>query len=186
MSEELEILKDVAAKLNASGIPYMVSGSVAMNFCATPRMTRDIDVVVEMQRGDIDRFVDLFGRDYYLEADAIRDEVARRGMFNLIHQRSIIKVDFVLQKTGAYDRVAFERRRQVDVDGTGLWLISPEDLVVRKLLWGRDGESELQLRDVANILTMADALDHAYIDRWIREFALEPWLERAKRGRRDA
>ena len=122
-------------------------------------------------------------RTYYLEADALRDEVARRGMFNLIHQRSIIKVDFVLQKDGAYDRVAFGRRRQVDVDGVRLWLISPEDLVIRKLLWGRDGDSELQLRDVGNILAMADALDHAYIERWVQEFALEPWLERAKAER---
>ena len=183
MSEELEILKDVAAKLNTAGIPYMVSGSVAMNFCATPRMTRDIDVVIEMQKKDVERFIALFGKDYYLEADTIRDEVARKGMFNLIHQRSIIKVDFVLQKDGAYDRVAFERRTRVDVDGIGLWLISPEDLVIRKLLWGRDGDSELQLRDVRNVLAMADALDHVYIERWIHEFALEPWFEKAKEGR---
>ena len=49
MESEADVLKLVASRLNAAGIPYMVSGSMALNFYATPRMTRDIDIVVEIQ-----------------------------------------------------------------------------------------------------------------------------------------
>ena len=47
MSEELEVLRIVAERLGQAGIAYMVTGSVAMNHYAVPRMTRDIDLVVD-------------------------------------------------------------------------------------------------------------------------------------------
>ena len=43
--EEIQVLKDVAGRLDRAGIPYMLSGSMAMHFYAAPRMTRDIDLV---------------------------------------------------------------------------------------------------------------------------------------------
>ena len=52
MSDELEILKSVTAKLDSARIPYMVTGSMAVNYYATPRMTRDIDLVVELSEED--------------------------------------------------------------------------------------------------------------------------------------
>ena len=55
MSEELEVLRIVAERLRGAGIGYMVTGSVAMNHYAVPRMTRDIDLVVELSVADVDR-----------------------------------------------------------------------------------------------------------------------------------
>ncbi|HEV8672743.1 MAG TPA: hypothetical protein VGX21_01745 [Methylomirabilota bacterium] len=49
MSEELEVLKSVARRLDDLGIPYMVTGSMATSYYAVPRMTRDIDIVVELR-----------------------------------------------------------------------------------------------------------------------------------------
>ena len=71
MSEELEVLAMVAGRLEAAGIAYMVTASIAANCYTVPRMTRDIDVVVELAAGDVDRLLDLFGADFYVDRDAV-------------------------------------------------------------------------------------------------------------------
>ena len=63
VSEELEVLKEVTRRLEESAIAYMITGSMAANFYATPRMTRDIDIVVELSGEDIDRLVAVFEKD---------------------------------------------------------------------------------------------------------------------------
>ena len=50
MADLLEVLHLVTARLDAAAVPYMVSGSLALGYYAQPRMTRDIDIVVELQR----------------------------------------------------------------------------------------------------------------------------------------
>jgi len=71
MNEELEVLSIVTRALNDSGIAYMITGSVAMNYYAFPRMTRDIDIVIELHRKDLTTFLGLFENDFYLSPDAI-------------------------------------------------------------------------------------------------------------------
>ena len=60
MSEELEVLKIVTGRLNEADIPYMISCSIAANYYTIPRMTRDIDVVIELKENAIDKFIALF------------------------------------------------------------------------------------------------------------------------------
>jgi len=67
MSEELEVLKEVARRLDRAGIAYMVTGSTAANFYSVPRMTRDIDIVVELSEQDVGKFILGFEKDHYLE-----------------------------------------------------------------------------------------------------------------------
>jgi len=137
LSEELEVLKIVAERLDRLAIPYMVTGSMAVNYCAVPRMTRDIDVVVGLSVDDADRFCDLFQGDFYVDRESVRRSVSRSEMFNLIHGDFAIKVDFVVRKDSAYRREEFGRRRQVRVDSQPLWLVAPEDLILSKLDWAR-------------------------------------------------
>ena len=85
MNEELEVLKIVTERLNKAGINYMISGSIAANYYTVPRMTRDIDAVIEIKHAGIDRFAGLFKDDFYMDKKMIRNEVMRQGMFNLIH-----------------------------------------------------------------------------------------------------
>lgn len=173
MPEELDILKNVAEKLNGAGIPYMVSGSVAMNFYAQPRMTRDIDIVILLIPDDIQKFSELFKDDFYLDEETIRSEVDRLGMFNLIHNEYIIKVDFILKKDDEFGKMAFSRRKVIDVDGTDIYISSAEDLILAKLNWAKDSLSEMQLRDVANIRSLTKDLDYKYIDRWVNKLGLQ-------------
>jgi len=113
MSEELEVLKIVTSRLNKASIPYMVSGSMAANYYTVPRMTRDIDIVIKLERTDIDKFVGLFQGDFYIDKEMIKREVLQQGIFNLIHNRYIIKIDFIIRKSSAYQETAFSRKRHV-------------------------------------------------------------------------
>ena len=92
MSEQLDVLKLVAERLHRADIAYMVSGSVALNYYAQPRLTRDIDIVVALSREDAERVINLFAEDFYIDADAVRHAIAQLGMFNIIHYDHIIEV----------------------------------------------------------------------------------------------
>lgn len=79
--------------------------------------------------------------------------IARTGIFNLIHNEAVIKVDCVVLKSDAYRQEEFARRRKISLGDFETWIVSREDLVLSKLIWGRNSKSEMQLRDVRNLLT---------------------------------
>jgi hypothetical protein len=82
MSGELQVLRIVTGRLDAAAVPYMVTGSMALNYYAVPRMTRDIDIVVD-PTADVDRLCELFRDDFYVEPDAVREAVERHSIFNM-------------------------------------------------------------------------------------------------------
>ena len=142
MSEELEVLKIVTQRLKEADINYMISGSIAANYYTIPRMTRDIDVVIELKPDDIDKFIVLFEGDFYVNREMIADAVSREGMFNLIYNRYVIKIDFIIKKSSSYQNAEFSRRKQVLIEQSPIWFVSAEDLVISKLLWAKDSHSE--------------------------------------------
>jgi len=152
MTAELDVLRDVSGRLQGAGIPYMLTGSLAMSYYAEPRMTRDIDLVVELGRRDVERVVSLFAPDYYLSAEAVSEAIRNASMFNLVHVESVVKVDLVIRKDSAYRKHEFTRRREIEVDGFKTWVASREDLILSKLHWAKDSRSEMQLQDVRNLL----------------------------------
>ena len=83
--DQLAVLKLVAARLDAADIPYMITGSVAAGHYAQPRMTRDLDFVVDLEPVDAERMVALFGDQFECDLESIRSAITRRALFNLIH-----------------------------------------------------------------------------------------------------
>jgi hypothetical protein len=174
VTEELEVLKLVTGRLGGAGFAYMLTGSFAANYYAVPRMTRDIDLVVELSAGDVDRFCALFEGEFYLDRQAVRDAVGRREAFNLIHQAHVVKVDCIVRKDSEYRRTEFARRRRGSVEGHGLEIVAPEDLIISKLDWMRENRSEVQLADVRNLLRSVPDLDHRYLAQWTERLGLGP------------
>jgi hypothetical protein len=136
-------------------------------------MTRDIDIVVELSEKDLGRLIPLFENDYYLDPEAVRYAVQHGGMFNLIHNDYIVKVDFVVRKDTSYRRREFSRRRRISIDNQNVYFVAPEDLILSKLVWAKDSRSELQLSDVRNILKSVRGLNRRYMARWARELDIE-------------
>ena len=171
---DLDVLRDVSQRLDANGIAFMLTGSLAMNYYAQPRMTRDIDLVVALNENHEDTFVQLFESDYYLDRQTVADAIARRTMFNLIHNKSVIKIDCVVLKTDPYRQEEFARRRRINLGNFETWIVSREDLILSKLFWAKDSKSEMQLRDVRNLLT-SDA-DMVYLESRARTLEVNQLL----------
>ncbi len=157
--------------LNITNIPYMLSGSVAMGTYIIPRATRDFDFIVHLQTKDIDSFVKHFKDGYYCDADAIRDAIKNRSMFNIIDHNSGYKADFVILKNEDYRQTEFNRRVQMEYFGKSVFLVSAEDLLLSKLLWIQTYQSALQMEDIKN-LSKLETLDWNYIHEWIKKLRI--------------
>ena len=167
---EIDIVRDISRRFEQAGIAYMLTGSMAMNYYAQPRMTRDIDVVIAISRDDVGRVAALFRPDYYVSEENIRESLAHESIFNLIHQESVIKVDCIIRKSSEYRRTEFERRQRIPILDFTTFIVSKEDLIISKLSWAKDSHSEIQLGDVRNLL--ATGYDAEYVERWTRELEL--------------
>lgn len=174
--EQSELLRHLVATLERLGVPYLVTGSVATIFYGEPRLTNDIDVVVALPPGRIAEFCRAFPPpDYYLSEDDVRVAVAQRGQFNIIHPTSGLKVDVLIPHDSAFDRSRFGRRHRVkpaaDYEAS---FASPEDVIIKKMEYYREGGSDKHLRDIAGVLKVSgDALDRAYIRDWASRLGLD-------------
>lgn len=173
MTSELDVLKIIINRLESANIPYMLSGSVAANFYTIPRMTRDIDIVVQVQAPDAERIYSLFSGEFYVNKDMIRNAVIERSMFNIIHNEGVVKVDFIVRKDSEYRKLEFERRRSILFEGSKINIVSAEDLIISKLYWAKDSMSEMQIRDVKNLLKTVSGIDSGYMAKWINTLGLE-------------
>jgi hypothetical protein len=98
MTTELDVLGLVSDRLSERNLPFMLTGSFALAYYATPRMTRDLDIVVALDESDVDALVAAFESDFYIDADAARTAVLSERMFNLMHLESGVKVDLIIRK----------------------------------------------------------------------------------------
>lgn len=180
VNDELEILLEVAQRLDAARLPYMLSGSMALNFYGQPRMTRNIDLVVEIGRADAAKVVELFEPDFACDLEEVRDAISREQMFNIIQVEKVMKVDLIIRKSAPFRLEEFARRSKVALLGREIWIVSPEDLLLSKLHWAKDSHSEMQLGDVRNLIDAVPDLDWAYINRWSTELGVTQLLHEVK------
>jgi hypothetical protein len=176
MDEQLAFMKLIAERLESAGINYMITGSWAMTAYAVPRMTRDIDLVIECGPEDADRIGRLFESDCYVDTESVREAITRKSMFNIIHNRWIIKADFIIRKDHPYRETEFSRRRQLQLEGTTLFITSPEDLILSKLIWSRESDSDVQKQDTHRIVKSVSDLDWTYLRKWAKNLDLEDLL----------
>jgi hypothetical protein len=176
---QAELLRHLVASLERLGIDYMIVGSHASIYYGEPRFTQDVDVVVELTPSRLSGFLSLFPpAEFYVSEDAARDAVARRGQFNLIHGASGVKIDVFLGKDTEYDRLRFVRRQRLPlVPGQDAYFARPEDVILYKLLYFREGGSERHLRDVAGMLAVSGVdIDVGYVAAWARRLGvLDVW-----------
>jgi hypothetical protein len=180
MNELIEFIKEIAHRLDAAGIAYMLTGSLAMTFYATPRMTRDIDLVVELDAEDDKKLIEIFSVDCYIDSVGVSRAIKNNGMFNIISNKYIIKADFIIRKDSEYRRLEFSRRKCIDIEGQNLYIVSAEDLILSKLVWGKDSDSEFQLKDISNLIESVENLDWEYIENWAERLEVKNYLERVR------
>jgi len=180
MDELSSFLIHVIDTLEELGIAYMVVGGYAATFYGEPRMTLDVDIVIDMSAAHVQPFVEAFPEsNYYLSEEAILDSLTRRYPFNVIESRTAAKVDLVPLPHDVFTRLAFARRRRVEyVTGHSATFIAPEDAIVAKLLAHKNTGSDKHLRDAQGMLRVqGDRLDMELVRRASRASEVLDTLE---------
>ena len=173
--EQDELLRYAMDVLERQGLTYMLVGSLASGVYGEPRLTQDIDIVVELSADRVAGLCTAFpAPEYYVSEQAAREAVALGGQFNVIHPASGNKIDFMIARQDAWGRGQLGRRRreQIFPDRLG-YTAAPEDVILSKLLYYQEGGSEKHLRDVASMLRISgDEIDKAYIGHWAAQLGL--------------
>lgn len=183
--EPSELLAYLVRVLERLGIPYLVTGSTATIAYGEPRFTNDIDVVVDLRLNQVPAFCSAFpSPEYYVSQPAAEAAVRRHHQFNIIHPGSGLKIDVIVASDSPFDRSRLRRGRRLST-GTNLLVCfgSPEDVILKKLEYFREGGSEKHLRDIAGVLKIqGPRIDRPYIAEWAERLGvLDVWQLVAER-----
>jgi hypothetical protein len=152
----------------------MVTGAVAAIAYGEPRMTNDVDLVVRLESGDAEALISAFASpEYYVPPLEVIEEERRRpryGHFNIIHLDTALRADIYLVGDDPLHEWAMARRRTASIGGDAVWFAPLEYVIVRKLEYFQQSESDRHLRDIAGMLRVSgDLVDHGELQRLIAE-----------------
>ncbi len=166
--EERELLGHAISVLRRVRVPYFVTGSVASGVWGEARFTNDIDIVAKLSSESLDTFCAGFpSPEFYISDIGAQSAVRNGGQFNIIHPDTGLKIDVIVPQPSTFDDMRFSRRKEVKDRGVDGCFGSPEDIILSKLLFYKEGQSDKHLRDITGILKLCpQPLDFAYIEKW--------------------
>jgi hypothetical protein len=153
--------------LEAAEVPYMVMGGLAVRVWGLPRSTFDLDLTLSLPPEELRRFCAHLEREGFEVPEAHRkgfaDTLQGMGKFSFqdYETHPPVTVDCFVTTT-EYQKEAFSRRRLVELEGRQVWMISPEDLLLHKLVAGRQKD----LLDIDDLLLIQGQVDRAYLREW--------------------
>lgn len=174
--DQRDLLRKVLEAFGEAGVHYLLVGSVASAAYGEPRLTLDIDVVAALTVSQLPKLLSSFPpHEFYVSAEAAAVAVRDGKQFNIIHPSSGLKVDIIIKKADEFDGSRFARKRNLPVfPDRSADFASPEDVIIKKMEYYREGESEKHLRDITGILRVSgDGLDFSYIEGWSARKGLE-------------
>lgn len=158
-------------QLDEKGIEYFVTGSYALNVYTVPRMTRDIDIAVDLNNENTERFFTIFSEGFYLNKMAIAEDIKQQRMFNIIHEDLSFKLDFIPKKKTGLAEAEFRTKRLEKVLNSQAYVISPEHLFIAKLNWIQNTGSDYHIRDLQNLLFFP-GINKVIIREWCEKLKL--------------
>ena len=182
----LAAVQPVAEAFERMGVRYYVGGSLASSTRGVPRASIDVDMAAELRPEHVGPLVAALAGIYYVTEERVRDPVAARRAFNVIHLATMMKVDVFVSRGRAFDLAAFERLTPEVLDpvnpSRGYPMPRAEDVILLKLEWFRAGGevSDRQWGDIVGVSRVAGAtLDRSYLARWARDLDVSDLLDRA-------
>ncbi len=181
----IELIDTFIRPLYEHNIRYIITGSVASMVYGEPRLTNDVDVVIDIKPPDITKLIAAFPEaDFYLPpAEVIETELLRgsRGHFNIISQHSMLKADIYLMGADSLQLWGMTGARILNIDDLPISFAPPEYVIIRKLEFYREGHSEKHLRDIAAMLIESSAeIDQEILSSPIQKLHLEPHWQAAQ------
>jgi hypothetical protein len=186
LSEPFQVVAELARAFEHLGIRYVVGGSLASSLYGIPRATQDVDLVAEVEVSHVEALTHALANDFYVDSGMIRDAIARRGSFNVVHLATMFKADVFITGDDAWSREEMSRARTEQYEApegkVAIHFASAEDTLLHKLIWYKLGNhvSDRQWRDVVGVIEVqAGSLDRVYLERWARLLNVSDLLDRA-------
>lgn len=176
---ELEnTLKKIAKILQKLKIPYLVTGGVAIVVWGRPRYTADIDILIELKKEKIKELVASLIKEGYIDEEAVNEALKYQSEFNFVDHENSLKVDFWILKDSEFDKSRLKRAIVRNIFGADVVFSSPEDLILRKLLWFKESGSNRQLEDIYSVMAIIkEKLDYNYLKKWAQKQHTLQFLE---------
>lgn len=153
-------------RLTEAGVRSIVIGGVAVGIWGEPRVTRDADLKILLERKDAEFLLAILNPGYDSLLPDPRATIQRQAML-FVKDGDETRLDLLLADT-PYDIGAVCRGHAIEVmPGITLTVCSPEDLIIYKLISTRPRDHE----DADGVIRrQGDALDEKYIVGWLRQF----------------
>jgi len=165
--EQLELLQFTLEKLNSLQIPYALVGAFASSIWGESRFTQDIGIVVQLDQESVAQLCHAYSADdFYLNENTASEAMRNCTQFNVIHLTSGNKIDFMVVSDSGWSASQLLRRQKVELmPGFRGYVAAPEDVILGKLIYYREGASDKHLRDIAGIFKIhGELLDRNYLD----------------------
>ena len=172
-----KLLIKIAAILQELRIAYFVTGGFAVSVWGRPRATFDIDIVIrlfEPQLNSLAQALQALSEAGYLDYETAKQSIRKgKGSFNFIHSESGLRVDFFIEDWNELTQEQFKRRKAKSINRQKIYFISPEDLILSKLVWHKGSGSSRQLEDVESVIKISGKrLDRKYLIEWARKITV--------------
>ncbi|MHB2018391.1 MAG: nucleotidyltransferase family protein, partial [Candidatus Xenobia bacterium] len=190
LEEDFEAIAAFVEILEELKIPYHIGGSIASSMHGEPRSTADGDIVVSFERlWQIPQLLEKTDAQYFTQAtrqemqDAVRLGKSDQ-IFQFYYRKTSFKLDIHIAGATSFDEMELQRSVPMEIAGKKVMVKSPEDIVIRKLMWAkmhtssRSEVSEKQLRDAGRVLEVSgDDLDKTYLWKWAQKQGVADLLE---------
>ncbi len=183
--QDLNLFKIYTDILNQYKFRYFITGSVASIVYGDPRLTHDIDLVLNLKIGEVKNFTDAFSANlfYCPPADIIKAELKLKsnGHFNLIHHQTGFKADIYLTGEEELQMWAMKNAREIEFDGSIIFIAPPEYVIIKKLEFYREGNTQKHLIDIQGILANSkELIDFIFLKKEIDDRILNEYWEMIK------
>ncbi len=153
-----KLLLKVVSILDSLKINYFITGGYAVSVWGRPRSTADIDIVVELIEPSVNlllRALRKISKAGYIDEDVAREAVRKREEFNFIEPETGLKVDFWVSKKDQRAKTEYKNKIAKKINNKKIYFISPEDLIISKLVWYSETMSDRHLEDVESIMKIS-------------------------------
>ncbi len=179
-----QLVIEVINILNKNDIEYMLTGSFVSSLQGEPRLTHDIDLIINISQSEANKIISVFSKDiFYFDEDNIIHAIKDRTQFNIIAIDGSGKIDFWLLTDSAFDKSRFDRRIKKRFFNIDVLVSTPEDTILQKLYWSElSGYSQKQFIDALRVFEIQqDVLDMEYIDFWVGKLLLNDIFVKLKK-----
>ena len=172
--QDLNLFALYTELLNKYNIRYFITGSVASIVYGDPRLTHDIDLVINLNSSQVDDLIKAFpSKEFYCPPkDVIITELNRlsRGHFNLIHHETGFKADIYFTGKEELQHWAMQNSKQIEFAGSVIYVAPPEYVIIKKLEFYKEGKAQKHLLDIkAMLLNSSDLIDYSLLNKLIHE-----------------